>query len=147
MLLMWHSEDISWNHYQLTHRFQINPFLGICIFFVCLFVCCFLGPQMWHMEVPRLGVELELSCQPMPQSQPRRIWAMSVTYTTAHGHPRSLTNWARPGIEPASSWILVGFITSELQRKFQKYVYKYFSILKRYASVNTEKRTFNLKGQ
>ena len=25
------------------------------------FVCgCFLGPRLWHMEVPRLGVELEL---------------------------------------------------------------------------------------
>ena len=22
----------------------------------CLFVCLFLGPHLWHMEVPRLGV-------------------------------------------------------------------------------------------
>ena len=29
-------------------------------FFCCLFVFCFLGPHSWHMEVPRLGVELEL---------------------------------------------------------------------------------------
>ena len=28
-------------------------------FFLCLFVC-FLGPPSWHMEVPRVGVELEL---------------------------------------------------------------------------------------
>ena len=30
--------------------------------FVCVFVClfCFLGPHPRHMEVPRLGVELEL---------------------------------------------------------------------------------------
>ena len=33
---------------------------------------------------------------------------MSVTYTTAHGNAR-----AGPGIEPASSWILVGFFTAE----------------------------------
>ena len=26
--------------------------------FVCLF--CFLGPHLWHMEAPRLGVESEL---------------------------------------------------------------------------------------
>ena len=32
-----------------------------------------------------------------------------VCYTTAHGNARSFTHWARPGIEPASSWILVGF--------------------------------------
>ena len=35
---------------------------------------------------------------------------MSVTYTTARGNARSLTHWARPGIEPATSWFLVGFI-------------------------------------
>ena len=38
---------------------------GFCfLFFVCLFVCLFafgfLGPHLWHMEVPRLEVELEL---------------------------------------------------------------------------------------
>ena len=38
------------------------------------------------------------------------IWAASVTYTTAQGNVRPLTHWARPGIEPTSSWILVGFI-------------------------------------
>ena len=26
----------------------------------CLFVFCFLGSRVWHLEVPRLGVELEL---------------------------------------------------------------------------------------
>ena len=29
------------------------------------------------------------------------------SYSTAHGNARSLTHWVRPGIEPASSWILV----------------------------------------
>ena len=32
-----------------------------------------------------------------------------MTDTTAHGNGRSLTHWARPGIEPVSSWMLVGF--------------------------------------
>ena len=39
-----------------------------------------------------------------------------MTYTTAH-NARSLTHCARPGIEPALSWVLVGFITTELQRE------------------------------
>ena len=34
----------------------------------------------------------------------------SGTYTTAHGNAGSLTYWVRPGIEPATSWILVVFI-------------------------------------
>ena len=38
---------------------------------------------------------------------------LSVTYTTAHGNARCLTHRARPGIEPASSWILVMSVTAE----------------------------------
>ena len=34
----------------------------------------------------------------------------SMTYTTTLGKARSLTHWARPGIEPTSSWMLVGFV-------------------------------------
>ena len=45
----------------------------------------------------------------MPQPQQLRIGAASVTYTTAHSNARSSTHWARPGIEPKSSWMLVGF--------------------------------------
>ena len=33
--------------------------LSLSFFFFCLFVF-FLGPHRWHMEVPRLGVQLEL---------------------------------------------------------------------------------------
>ena len=80
-----------------------------------LFCFCFLAPQLQHMEVPRLGVELELSCQPKPQPQEQRIHAASATYTTAWGNARYLTHWARPGIGLASSWIQVGFITACLQ--------------------------------
>ena len=35
-----------------------------------------------------------------------RLWP----YTTAHCNTRSLTHWARPGIEPLTSWFLVRFI-------------------------------------
>ena len=67
----------------------------------------FLGPHPPHMEVSRLGVKSEsCSCRPIPQPQQCQIWAMSVTYITAHGNTRSLTHWAGPGIEPVSSWIL-----------------------------------------
>ena len=31
-----------------------------CFVFVFAFFLCFLGPHLWHMEVPRLGVQLEL---------------------------------------------------------------------------------------
>ena len=48
--------------------------------------------------------------RPTPQPQQRGIRAASGTYTTAHGNTESLTHWARPGIEPATSWFLVRFI-------------------------------------
>ena len=47
------------------------------------------------------------SCSQRPQTQQRQIQAVTVTYSTAHGNPASLTNWAKPGIEPESSWILL----------------------------------------
>ena len=40
---------------------------------------------------------------------------MSATYTTAYGNTR-----VRPGIEPTSSWILVGFITTDPQQGLQE---------------------------
>ena len=75
-----------------------------------LFLSFFLGLHPRHREVPSLGVQSELQLRPMPQPQQRQIWAASVSYTTAHGNTGSLAHGARPGIEPASSWILVRFV-------------------------------------
>ena len=47
---------------------------------VCLFVCLFLGPQVLHMEVPRLRVESELQLS---------------AYTTATATPDPNTSEAR----------------------------------------------------
>ena len=52
----------------------------------------FLGLHPWHMEVPRPGVKLKLSCQLTPQPQQRWIQAMSGNYTPAHGNAVSLTH-------------------------------------------------------
>ena len=80
-------------------RFDFFFFLGVC----------FLGPQLRHTKVPTLGVELE--------PQQRGIRAMSATHTTAHSNAGPLTHQAVPGIRPASSWILVRFVTHGAPRK------------------------------
>ena len=49
------------------------------------------------------GVKLELQLRPMLQPQQHWIPTLSVTYMTACGNTRSLTQWARPGFDPASS--------------------------------------------
>ena len=52
----------------------------------------------------RLGVESELQL---------------LTYTTAPCNAGSLTHWMTPGIEPSSSWILVGFVSTVPQWELQ----------------------------
>ena len=45
--------------------------------------------------------------------QQHQFWATSVTYTKAHDNARCLTHWTRPGIKPASLWLLVRFVSTE----------------------------------
>ena len=96
-----------------------NVFISIYSVF-CLFVClfCFLGPHLQHMEVPRVGVESE------PQ-QPAYVIATATRdpslicnlHHTAHSNAGSLTQRARPGIKPTTSWLLVRFVSTEQQQE------------------------------
>ena len=85
---------------------------------VGLFVC-FLWLHLWQMEVPRLGVKLELQLPAYTTAMPdvNHICAKSVNLHCSW-HTRSLTHLVGPEIEPASSWILVGFVTAEPQEEF-----------------------------
>ena len=65
----------------------------------------FLGLYPCHNESPRLGVELKLQL---------------LAYTTVHGSVAFLTHWARPGIEPTYSRILLKFFTTEQQWELLK---------------------------
>ena len=49
---------------------------------------------------------------PAPEPQQHQIRAASENYTIVHANTGSLTHWARPGIEPATSWFLVWFISN-----------------------------------
>ena len=82
-----------------------------------IFFFFFLGLQVWHVEVPRGQIG---AIAAMPQPQKLGIQAASVIYTTAHGNAVSLAHWVRPGIEPASSWQLVTFVSATPQQELQK---------------------------
>ena len=108
----------------------------IVFYLIYLFTC--LHFRATH-EAHRISQESNWSCSCWPTPQPQLgIWAPSATYTTAHGNARSLTHWVRPGIEPASSWILVGFVSTETRREFpiglrkMRYIYtmEYYSTIK-----------------
>ena len=69
------------------------------------------------MEVLRLGVKSELQIPAYTTATVMQDLVASVTYTTAQGKTGFLTHWERPRIEPASSWLLVGFIITEPQQE------------------------------
>ena len=52
---------------------------------------------------------------------------MPATYTTAHGNAGFLTHWVRPGIKPASSWILARFVTTEPQWELWANIFLFLS--------------------
>ena len=99
-----------------------RPYRARFLFIFCLFVVvaisckdhCFKNKRkeihrgIWRF--PGQGSNRSCSHRPTPQPQQRGIQAASATYTTAHGNARSLTHGARPGIEPATSRFVVGFI-------------------------------------
>ena len=60
------------------------------------------------MEVPRLGVELELLLPTYATGT--TSWDLQLTLQLM-AMPVLLTHWVRPGIEPTSSWMLVRFLT------------------------------------
>ena len=93
-----------------------------------LFVCfAFSGHTCGIWRFPGWGSNWSYSCQTKPQPQPQpqqgRIRAMSATYSTAHGNATSLTHRARPEIEPATSWFLVGFVSAAPWREFRNIVF------------------------
>ena len=107
-------------------------------FFFWSFV--FLGPHLWYVEAPKLGVKSELQlpvyttakatpdpsrvCDLHLSSRQRQLPVYTTAkatpdpscvcdlYTSTHGNARSLTHGVRPGIEPAPSWFLVGLVSA-----------------------------------
>ena len=88
------------------------PFVlvSLFLFFFFLSFCYFLGRSHGIWRFPGHGSNRSRSHRPTPEPQQCGIRAASATYTTAPGNARSLTHWARAGIEPTTSWFLVGFV-------------------------------------
>ena len=70
------------------------------------------------MKFLRLGVESELQLPAYTTATATQD--LSHVFNTAHGHAVSLTHWERPGIETASSWMLVKFLSTEPRWELQK---------------------------
>ena len=104
-------------------RRKLGGYCNLHLSFLPFFFFFFLGPCMQHMEIPRLGVELDLQLLAYTTATATQAPSCtSVTYTTARGNTRYLTHWARPETVTPSSWMLVGFVTTEPQWKLRIWV-------------------------
>ena len=78
----------------------------------------------WHMEVPRLGVRLELQLPAYATATATRDSShISDLYHSSWQH--WIFNWARPGIEPASLWILVRFVNHWAMKGFPRELFEW----------------------
>ena len=98
------------NNCSIGNETRTHNRLEVFFFFFFFFFFVFLGLPPWayggsHARGPVGAVATSLH-----HRQQCQIWAVSAAYTTDHGNTRSSTHWARPGIEPSSSWMLVRFV-------------------------------------
>ena len=79
----------------------------------------FLGPHPWHIVIPRLGVESELqplACNTATGTATRDPSCLCNLHHSSR-QCQILTHWAGSGIQPASPWILVRFISTKPPRE------------------------------
>ena len=118
VLLFTFIAEKSWDYRQkatqLLHG-EVSVWITLLYLFIYL-----LGPHLWHMEVPRLGIESELQLQAYSIATATATWDPSRMCNLHHSWQqcRYLTYWARPGIEPASSSLLVRFVSTVPQQEF-----------------------------
>ena len=81
--------------------------LFICLF-ILAFVCLGLHPTAYGGSQPRGQLELYLPAYPTDTATPDLSHICNLHHSSRHARP--LTHWARLRMEPASSWIPVGFV-------------------------------------
>ena len=91
--------------------------------FVCLFVCLFfrVAPAAYGSSQAR--VQIGAAPAGLHHRHSKHIQIVSSAYNAAHGNAGSLTHRVRLGIKPASSWLPVGFITTEPQMGILKIIF------------------------
>ena len=83
-----------------THCFRGNMWHTLSFFFFFLFTATLAA--YWSS---RARGQMSFTSRPQPQPQ-------QLTYAAVWSNARSLTHWARPGIEQASSWTLCWVLNS-----------------------------------
>ena len=84
-----------------------------------IYLFCFLGLHPQHMEVPRLGAESDLQLLAYATATATQDLSYICKLHHSSSNTRSLTHWERPGIDPATSGLLAGFIFAMPQQEFK----------------------------
>ena len=103
------------------------PYLLLTLWFV--FCCCLFVFAFGSQPRGQIGAATGLHHSHSNAKSEPCLWP---TYTTAHDNTRSLTHWAKPGIEPATSWFLVRFISTTPRQELSSclfYEYMYSKIV------------------
>ena len=80
--------------------------------------CCFFQqPHLWHMEVPRLGVSSEIQLPVYARATATRDLSRVFDLHHSSRQRQILNPRTRPGIESATSWLLVRFVSSAPQQE------------------------------
>ena len=71
----------------------------------------FLGPHLWHREVPRLGGQIRAAAAGLCHSKAGSSLICDIHHSS--WQHQILNPLMGPGVQPTSLWILVGFIFAE----------------------------------
>ena len=79
--------------------------------YLCIYLC-FLGLHPWHMEVPRLGVELELQLLAYVTATATATWDLSLVCNLHHS---SQQHWILNPLSEARNQICILVATSRIR--------------------------------
>ena len=111
------------SHFVTTHWTHWSPCL-FCFVLSCFCILLFMAEPVTYGSLQARGV-IKTIAAGLYHSHSNWIWEphLQPTPHTARDNTRSLTHWVGPGIEPTSSWISVGFISTPPQEELPSHCY------------------------
>ena len=114
------ADSLPWLVDKQKHSQLFFFFLSFCLFFFSFFVFCLFRATLTAYEGSQARGLIGAVAAGLRQSYMAELHGYVATGTTAHGNTGSLTHQVRPGIEPATSWFLVRFVSTAPRRELPR---------------------------